>query len=309
MTQPNFITDKVELTPVYGKFVISPLPSGFGHTLGNALRRTLLSSIKGCAVTYVKINDIVHPFTTIKGVKESALDIILNLKLLRLKTTAVEPCTVTFSTKGVGKVIGGDFKSGEVEVVNENHYIAELTLPKAKLDITLTVEQGKGYSPSEEKEKKEFGTLAVDSIFSPVVKVNYSVAGARVGRKTNFDKLMLEIFTDGTVSPEESLKTSARIMADYFNYILSGHDVKKTEEEKTEAGYEITKDLDKKVYQTIIDELDLPTRVINALLREKIETVEDLMKRGKNGLVGMKGLGEKSLDLIQKELEKLGVGF
>lgn len=309
MTEPNFITEKLEVTTSYGKFIISPLPAGFGHTLGNALRRTLLSSIKGAAITYVKINDAVHPFTTIRDIKESVLDIILNLKLLRFKTVGEGPYEISFSAKGIKRVVGGDFKSAEVEVVNKGHYIAELTSSKAKLDISLIVAQGKGYSPSEEKEKKEFGVLAIDSIFSPVMKVNYAVTGTRVGRKTNFDKLTLEIFTDGTVAPEEALKESGRIMTDYFNYLLSGKDAAATEEEKTKADLAISQKIDKKVYQTIIDELDLPTRVINALLREKIETVEDLIKRGKNGLVGLKGLGEKSLDLIQKELEKLNISF
>ena len=211
--------------------------------------------------------------------------------------------------KGIQKIIGGHFKSGDVEIVNKDLYIAEITVPKGKLDIQLVVEKGSGYSSSEEKEKKEFGMIAVDSIFSPVVKVNYSVEGARVGRKTNFDKLMLQIFTDKSVSPHDALMQSSQLMSEYFSYILSGKDVKKNENDEDKSDGNLLYKVDKKVYQTIIDELDLPTRVINALLREKIETVEDLIKKGKDELVGLKGLGEKSLDLIHKELEKLGIDF
>lgn len=309
MPQPNFITEIVNEQSGSGLFVISPLPSGFGHTIGNALRRTLLSSISGAAVTYVKINDVMHPFSTIKGVKESVLDIILNIKLLRFKVVGDGPFEISFSAKGIQKITGAHFKSGDVEIVNKDHYIAEITIPKGKLDIQLIVEKGVGYSPSEEKEKKEFGMIAIDSIFSPVVKVNYAVEGARVGRKTNFDKLNIQIFTDTSVSPEETLRQSAHIISKYFSYILSGEDNKKTEDQANDSGMDSSQKIDKKVYQTIIDELDLPTRVINALLREKIETVADLIKKGKNDLVGLKGLGEKSLDLIHKELEKLGIDF
>lgn len=309
MFKPSFITEKVNSTSSYSKFIISPLPAGFGHTLGNSLRRTLLSSIQGAAVTYIKINDIVHPFSTIKGVKESILDIILNIKLLRFKVIGEGPFEINFTAKGIGIITGNDFKSGEVEVVNKNQPIAEITSEKTKLEISLIIEKGQGYSPSEEKEKKEFGKLAVDSVFSPVNRVNYLVESTRIGRKTNYDKLILEISTDGTISPEESLRKGTLILADYFNYILSGNDVLKTEEKETEGSEDPTKKIDKKVYQTIIDELDLPTRVINALLREKIETIADLVERGKNDLVGLKGVGEKSLELIQKELEKLGIPF
>lgn len=309
MSQPNFITEIVDEQSGSGSFVISPLPAGFGHTIGNALRRTLLSSISGVAVTYVKINEAMHPFSTIKGVKESVLDIILNIKLLRFKVVGDGPFEIPLSAKGIQKITGANFKSGDVEVVNKEHYIAEITIPKGKLDIQLIVEKGVGYSPSEEKEKKEFGMIAIDSIFSPVVKVNYSVEGARVGRKTNFDKLNIQIFTDTSISPKETLRQSAHIISKYFSYILSGEDSKKKEGEESDSGIVSSQKIDKKVYQTIIDELDLPTRVINALLREKIETVEDLVKRGKGDLVGLKGLGEKSLDLIHKELNKLGIDF
>lgn len=305
----DFVTETVNESGFYAKFIFHPLPAGFGHTLGNALRRTLLSSMEGAAVTYIKINDVVHPFTTITGIRESVLDLILNIKLLRFKYTGQGPFELTLNAKGVGKIKGGDFKGGDIQVVNKDQHIGELTAPKAKLDITLTVERGVGFSPSEEKEKKEFGQLAIDSVFSPVKKVNYTVEGARVGRKTNYDKLILEVWTDGSIKPTEALKQTTKLLADYFNYILSGRDTKKDDDESAEANAISLIKADRKVYQTIIDELDLPTRVINALLREGIETVEDLVKRGKDDLVNLKGVGKKSLDLIEKELNKLSVPF
>lgn len=309
MTKPNFSTEKIDSTESYGKFVLSPLPAGFGHTIGIALRRALLSSIKGAAVTNVKINGVTHAFSTISGVKETALEIILNLKLLRFKVVGEGPFTLSLSEKGIGVITGADFKGGNVDVINKDQYITEVTSPKAKLDIELVVEEGMGFSSADEKEKRDFGTIAVDSAFSPVRKVNYTIEGARVGRKSDFDKLVLEIWTDGTINPADALKETAQIVSQFFGHIFSGRDIKDTEGEEAAAEAHYSKEVDKKVYQTIIDELDLPTRVINALLREKIETVEDLLKRGKEDLVGLKGVGRKSVDLIEKELEKLGIPF
>lgn len=308
MLKPSFFTNK-EIDGSYGKFEITPLPDGFGHSLGNAFRRVLLSSIEGAAITHVTINKEVHTFSTIDGVKESVLDIILNLKGLRFKTTGEGPFTMKLSKKGKGKVTGADFEGGDIEVVNSDEYIAEITTASAKLDIEITVQRGYGFSPSEEKEGTSFGTLAVDSVFSPVKKVMYKVERDRVGRKSNFDKLILEIWTDGSIDPEEGLKQSAETLRDYFGYVLSGDDKPKTKEETAEETAAEAADVDPKVYEIIIDELDLPTRVINALLREKIETVGDLVERGEDTLNNLKGVGRKSISLIEVELQKLGVDF
>lgn len=309
MLKPNFITEKVQLSSSYGKFVISPLPAGFGHTLGNALRRVLLSSISGLAATYVKINNVIHPFSTIKGVRDSVLDIILNIKLLRFKAVGEGPFEMNLSVSGKKKILGGDFKGGNIEVVNKNQYLTEIVDDKTKLEINLIVEKGFGYSPSEEKEKKGFGVLSLDSVFSPVTKVNYFVERTRVGRKTNFDKLTLELWTDQSISPKDALRQATTLLGEYFNYLLSGKDEKKVVQEPVTSQVDVSKEVDKKIYQTIIDELDLPTRVVNALLREKIETVEDLVKAGRENIVNLKGVGKKSIELIQKELKKLGVPF
>lgn len=305
MINPNFFTQKVEDTQNYGKFILEPLPLSFGQSLGHALRRTLLSSLTGTAITGVKIEGVPHLFSTIKGVKESALEIVLNLKQLRFKANGEGPYKIHLSAKGPGKIYGKDIE-GEVDVVNGDLYIAEITDNKGRLEIEAVAEVGTGYLPAEEREKREFGFIPVDAFFSPVKKVNFSVEEARVGRKTNFDRLIIEIWTDGSIRPSEGLRQSAITLADFFAYILSGKDVPKIKEEKeeVEVGQEV---IDKKLYEIIIDELNLPSRVINALLRENIETVADLVKAGKERLTNMKGVGKKSIELIDVELKKMGI--
>lgn len=307
MLVPDFVTKTFDETGDYAKFVFTPLPAGFGNSMGNALRRVMLSALEGAAITYVKINDVVHPFSTIEGVKESGLDMILNLKELRFRASGKGPFTLSLSKKGVGMVTGADFK-GDVEVVNADQHIAEISSPKAQLNIEIIVEVGIGYSPSEEKEKAAFGTLAMDTVFSPVKKATFKVEDERVGRKTNFDKLTLEVWTDGSISPQEALTQSSHILGSFFNYAMSGEDAE-GRAVKSASGATATGagQVDPHVYEIIIDELDLPTRVINALLREKIETVGDLAERGQEALVSLKGVGRKSISLIEKEIEKLGV--
>ncbi len=305
MMDPKFTTTKVVSDDMYGKFELSPLPYGFGHSLGNALRRVLLSSMEGAAVTYANVNSAPHAFDTVKGMKESVLEVLMNLKTLRFTMSSKSPVTLELHAKGVGKVYAKDLR-GNATVINGDTLLAELTESSSKLDLTIVVETGLGYSPSEDKEQKELGNLAMDSVFSPVSKVNFKVEGARVGRMSNYDKLNLEIWTDGSLSAEEALQKSSKILSDYYGHILS------TKEEDMSEGTDQSTaavKVDEKVYETIIDELDLPTRVINALLREGIETVGDLVQQGKETLVDLKGVGRKSLDLIEVELKKLGVSF
>ncbi len=304
MMVPNFFTQKIEQDASYGKFILEPLPLSFGQSLGHSLRRTLLSSLTGAAVTNVKIEGASHLFTTLKGVKESVLEIVLNLKQLKFNVSEGGPYKVFLKTKGTGKIYAKDIE-GEVKPVNTGAYIAEITDDKGKLEIEAIVEIGTGYSQVEEREKKEFGFIPVDSFFSPVRKVNFKVEEARVGRKTNFDRLILEIWTDGSIKPEEALKQSAMLMTDFFAHILSGKDTpQKPEERIEEANKEM---IDKKLFEIIIDELNLPSRVINALLREHIETVADLVKVGKEKLTDMKGVGKKSIELMDEELKKRGI--
>ncbi|MFH1827038.1 MAG: DNA-directed RNA polymerase subunit alpha [bacterium] len=304
MQDPKFYTKKLESTQTYGKFVIEPLPLSFGDSIGNALRRTLLSSLQGAVITQVKINGVPHMFSTIKGVKESALELILNLQQLRFEVPREGSFNVKLEVKGEKKVTGKDV-SGDVSAINKDQYIASITDSKAKLEIDAIVQTGIGTLGRDEIEEKKTGYISLDSFFSPVKKVNFKVEGARVGRKTNFDRLILEIWSDGTINSEDALKKATEIIANHFNHILSGKDKPQTKEDE-----KVTKEAvvnNQKLKDIIIDELDLPSRVINALLRENIETIEDLVKVGKEKLIEVKGLGKKSFNLIVEELKKMGI--
>ena len=307
MIQPSFYTKQTVLEE--GKkslFVFEPLTQSFGHTMGNSYRRTLLSAIPGAAITAVKIAGVNHLFTTINGVKESVLDLVMNLKLVRFKTPQEEgKFKMSLVAKGAGKVFAKDFE-GEVEVVNGDLYIGEITTDKAKLDIEVIVEVGYGFSPTEEREETETDFIAIDTSFSPITHVNFSVTEARVGRKSNFEKVMLEVTTDGSITPEAAVRQVSEILSSRFAHVLSGKDVPPAEVDESSTQKALTES-GSKALETIIDELNLPSRVINALLREKIETVSDLVKRGKADLVGLKGVGRKSIDLIEEELKKMGV--
>ncbi len=305
MLTPQFTTQVAEDRADYGKFILEPLPVGLGNSLGNALRRTLLSSIKGIAVTYIKVDNASHLFTTIKGVKESVLEIALNVKKLRFQATGEGPFRLTLTAKKPGKLYGRDVE-GEAKVVSEDLYIAEITDDRGKLELEAIAEVGVGYSPAEDREKREFGFIPVDAFFSPVKRVNFKVEEARVGRKSNLDRLILEIWTDGSIKPVDALRDSSNTLASYVSYILSGKDVPQQEVTKSESQKE-QEAIDKKLYEIIIDELNLPSRVINALLRENIETVADLVKVGREKLTNMKGVGKKSIELIEVELNKMGI--
>jgi DNA-directed RNA polymerase subunit alpha len=305
MTNPGFYTKQIEGTEIYGKFVMEPLPLSFGDSMGNALRRTLLSSLQGNVITQVKINGVPHMFSTIKGVKESALEIIMNLQLLRFSLPREGSYKIKLEMKGPKKIFGKDVKS-EVEVINKDQYIANITDSKTKLDIDAIVQTGTGSLSRDEIEKQDSSYITLDSFFSPVKKVNYKVEGARVGRKTNYDRLILEIWTDGSITPQDALKNSSSILMKHFEHILSGKDKPEVKDESQEKK-DSTSELNQKLKDVIIDELDLPSRVINALLRENIETIADLIKVGKEKLIDVKGLGKKSYSLIVEELKKMGV--
>lgn len=305
MLKPNFFTKKTE-EGNYGRFIFEPLPLSFGQSLGNALRRTILSSLKGAAVTQVKIEGVPHLFSTIKGVKESVLEIVMNIKQMKFKVSGDQKkFKIYLETKGEKKVYAKDFE-GEIRPINEDLYIAEINDEKTKLAIEAIVEVGYGYVMAEEREEKESGFIAVDAFFSPIRRVNTKVEEARVGRKANFERLILEIWTDGSINPTDALRQASELLAEYFSYILSGKDDSSSKEEEKEQKLK-KENIDKKLYEIIIDELNLPSRVINALLREKIETVADLIKVGREKLIKMKGVGKKSIELIDEELKKMNV--
>ncbi len=304
MLNPIFFTQKTE-EGNYGKFVIEPLPQGFGQSMGHALRRTLLSSLKGVAVTNIRFNDSPHLFSVIPGVKESVLEMMLNLKQLKFDVKKGGPYKVSFEGKGAKKILAKDIE-GEIKPVNKDLYIAEMTDDKAKLSFEVIVETGVGYSTVEDREEKKTGYIPVDAFFSPIKKVNVKVEEARVGRKGNSDRLIIEVETNGSIKPVDAIKEAAELLTEYFSYLLSGKDAPELKKQ-TSAADEKRDAIDKKLFEIIIDELNLPSRVINALLREKIETVADLVKTGKDKLTGMKGVGKKSIELIEEELKKMEI--
>lgn len=306
MIQPNFFTALKEETPNYGKFVMEPLPLSFGNSLGNALRRTLLSSLTGASITQVRINNAPHLFSTIKGVKESAIEIVLNMKQLRFETPASGRFRIRLEVKGTGTITAKDIE-GEAKVVNEDVYLAQITDDKGKIDIDAIVETGIGTIAEDEVEKESSDFIALDAFFSPVKKVNFKIEEARVGRKSNFDRLILELWTDGSVTPGEALKQASEILSTHFAHVMSGRDNPALKEKDQSLSDDGEKVVDQKLKDIIIDELNLPSRVINALLRENVETVADLVRIGKDKLIGVKGLGKKSFVLIEEELKKMGI--
>lgn len=284
----------------YGKFVISPLAPGFGHTLGNSLRRVLLTSIEGAAVTEVKIKGVRHQFSTIPGVSEDVVEIILNIKRIRLKLEGEEPVKINLSAKGPGEVKAGEIKvPPRVKIVNKELVLATLADKKTKLEIEMKVEKGFGYVPCEERKREKIGIIPIDSVFTPITRVNYKVEETRVGRVTNLDKLILEVWTDGTIDPFEAVKEAAKILVSYFHQI---YEPKPSIQKKG-----VIPSLSEEVLKTTVEELELPTRVTNALMREKIETVGQLLSLPREKLLKIKNLGSKSVSLIEKKLKKSGV--
>lgn len=305
MIEPIFYTKVEEQSDTFARFIFTPLHPSFGHSMGNAFRRTLLASLKGAAIGQVRVEGVPHLFSTIKGVKESVLDLVLNLKQLRFDTDRENTHTIKLVAKGQKKLYGKDIE-GEVAVINKDLYIGELTDDKSKIEIEAVVETGYGYVSAEEKTNTQSGFIAIDSSFSPVKQVNFKVEDERVGRKSNYDRLILEVTTDGSISPKDAVAEAAKIIATTFEHVFSGKDV--PVERSQQAADQAKQDEAKsKLEDIIIDELNLPSRVINALLRENIETVADLLKRGRDELAGLKGVGRKSIDLIDEEFKKMGI--
>lgn len=287
-----------------GVVILEPLEGGFGHTLGNALRRTMLSSLQGAAITSVKISGVQHQFSTIPGVIEDVIQIILNLKKVRVKLYSDKQIHIKISKSGAGEVKAGDIDTmGGGEVVNKDAHVATLTDAKAKLDIEMTVEAGVGYISSEERKMSEIGVLPVDAIFSPVIAVNYTVDQTRVGRKTDFDKLTLQVTTDGTLSPLEAVQKSAQILLKQFQQIYEPVETESTEQ--TAAPSFITDD----VLKASVEELDLPVRITNALKAIEVDTIGKLTTVSPSQLMKAKNLGAKSLNLISEKLAERGLAL
>ena len=307
----NMVTPKVEREAEarnYGKFVIGPLERGYGVTIGNALRRVLLSSLEGAAVTSIRMVDVLHEFSDIPGVKEDVIQVMLQVKKLRLLMHDVDMSRIYLDVHGEGEVTAADIQvPAEVEIVNPELYLFAVDDPKTRLEIEFTVERGRGYlSANERNGELPIGELPVDAIFSPVKRVNWSVGSARVGQSTNYDKLVLEIWTDGTVSPEQALAEASKIMIDHLLYIsgISEESLMIAQVEEQESS-RITSE----VAETPIENLDLSVRVFNSLKRTGITTVGDvieLLDKGDEAVMSIRNFGDKSLTELNEKMQEKG---
>lgn len=287
----------------FARFVIEPLESGFGHTLGNSLRRVLLTSLEGSAIMSIKIEGVAHQFSTIEGVSEDVIEIILNLKKVRVKVFSERSIKLRLQVSGKREVTAKDIEVlGDGEIANKDQHIASLSGPKAKLNIEMEASKGKGYSKAEERNKNEIGIIPIDALFSPIISVNYHVEPTRVGRKTDFDKLVIEVTTDGTIRPQEALEQAGKILSEMFKQI---YEPAAAEEEITESENLISDE----VLKMSVEELDLPVRITNALRVIDINTVEDLINVPKQHLLKAKNLGAKSLSLISEKLTERGLSL
>ncbi|EKD95726.1 MAG: DNA-directed RNA polymerase subunit alpha [uncultured bacterium] len=303
MINNNFKVKKDKEEKNYARFVIEPLDQGYGHTLGNSLRRVLLSGLEGGAITSVRIEGVKHQFSTLEGVKEDIAELILNLKKIRLKIFEGESHTLQLSAKGAKVVTAKDLEipSG-VEIVNPDLYLATVS-DKAKLDIELTAEKGFGYMLADEKKTNTIGVIPVDASFSPIVRVNYNVEATRVGRMTNLDRLVIEIWTDGTIDSEVALKEAAKNLVGYF---LQIHEPKAVAEDTAVA---VTPQISDEILKMTIEELDLPTRITNSLRNGGIETIGQLLGTDRKELLKIKNLGGKSLIAVEEKLREKGVAL
>ena len=307
----NMVMPKIEREAEarnYGKFVISPLERGYGVTLGNALRRILLSSLDGAAVTSIRIADVLHEFSDIPGVREDVIQVTLQIKQLRIKLDGVDSTRMHLEVRGEGTVTAADIVAPpEVEIVNPELYLFTVDNPKTKLDLEFTVERGRGYSPANERSgHMPIGKLPVDAIFSPVKRVNWEVSAARVGQSTNYDRLILEIWTDGTIAPERALSTSAKLIIDHLRFIagVSEESLAVTVEREV-SGSRLTSEM----AETPVEALDLSVRVFNSLKRTGITTVGDvldLLEKGESAVMSIRNFGEKSLDELRQKMQEKG---
>jgi DNA-directed RNA polymerase subunit alpha len=304
----NLVLPKIECDASsrnYGRFTIGPLESGYGITLGNALRRVLLSSLPGAAVTSIRISGVHHEFSAISHVKEDTTALILNLKQLRLKLQGDESVRLRVEVKGEGEITAGDIVCpSQVEIVNPDLYLLTGDSGEAELDMELVVERGKGYSPAEERGKLPIGEIPVDAVFSPIRKANFVVERARVGQMTNFDRLILEIWTDGTIEPEEALSSAAQILVDHLSLLVSVGEMPPEEEEEAEEGL-----IPIRIYETPIEELELSVRAYNCLKRAGITKVGEILEKmteGDDEILAIRNFGKKSLAELKERMRAKG---
>ncbi|VLG94525.1 DNA-directed RNA polymerase subunit alpha [Streptococcus pneumoniae] len=303
--KPNIT--KIDENKDYGKFVIEPLERGYGTTLGNSLRRVLLASLPGAAVTSINIDGVLHEFDTVPGVREDVMQIILNIKGIAVKSYVEDEKVIELDVEGPAEVTAGDILTdSDIEIVNPDHYLFTIG-EGSSLKATMTVNSGRGYVPADENKKDNapVGTLAVDSIYTPVTKVNYQVEPARVGSNDGFDKLTLEILTNGTIIPEDALGLSARILTEHLDLFTNLTEIAKSTEVMKEADTES----DDRILDRTIEELDLSVRSYNCLKRAGINTVHDLTEKSEAEMMKVRNLGRKSLEEVKLKLIDLGLGL
>jgi len=305
------VTPKVEREAEarnYGKFVISPLERGFGDTLGNALRRVLLSSLDGASISSMRISDVMHEFSDIPGVREDVIQVTLQVKQIRMILHEGDTAHLHLDVRGAGEVTAADIQApAEVEIVNPDLYLFTVDDAKTKLDIDFTVDRGRGYSPAGDRSGKlPIGELPVDAIYSPVKRVNFTVGQARVGQSTNYDRLVLEIWTDGTIAPEKTLGTASKVIIDHLRFISGiSEETLMMGVEKETTGSHLTSE----AAETPIENLDLSVRVFNSLKRTGITNVGDvleLLEKGEEAVMSIRNFGEKSLDELRDKMHEKG---
>lgn len=304
--KPRIETEELTEDGKYGKFVVEPLERGFGNTLGNSLRRVLLSSLEGCAVTSIKIDGVLHEFSTIPGVKEDVTEIVLNMKSLVAKLHETSPKVIEIAAEGPCEVKAADIKcDDEVEILNPELHIATLG-EGAKLNMEITVDKGRGYIPSERNKQlggnNVIGVLPIDSIYTPVLKVNYTVDNTRVGQITDYDKLTLDVWTNGVINAQEAVSLAAKVLTEHLNLFVNLSDKASSAEvmvEKDDKGKE-------KILEMTIEDLDLSVRSFNCLKRAGINTVEDLINKSEEDMMKVRNLGRKSLEEVVQKLNSLG---
>jgi DNA-directed RNA polymerase subunit alpha len=301
--------EKETVTLFYGKFTAEPFERGFGITIGNSLRRILLSSLQGAAITSIKIDGVLHEFSTITGVKEDVTEIILNLKEVRLKLHTEGPKVIRVKTEGPKVLKAGDIQTGDaVEILNPDHYIATLSRD-SKLSMEMTVKMGRGYVPAErnKEEDQPIGTIPMDSIFSPIKKVNYTITNARVGQITDYDKLNLEVWTDGSINPEEAVAHAAKILKDQLSIFITFEEEVEDEEEIVPEHTDNEK-LNENLFRSV-DELELSVRSANCLKHANIRLIGDLVQKTEAEILATKNFGRKSLNEIKEILSEMGLGL
>ncbi len=310
MAISNLILPKIESTAMskeYGRFILGPLQRGYGTTLGNSLRRVLLSSLPGAAVTSIRVTDVSHEFSAIEYVREDMMQLILHIKQIRLKLYETDTARLRLEVHGAGTVTAADIQvPPEVEIENPDLYLFTVDSDDAFLEIEMTAETGRGYSPAEERGRLPIGELPVDAIFSPIRRVGYEVEKTRVGQNADFDRVIMQIWTDGTIKPEEALAQSAQIMIQYLRPIagVSEETFLPVEEEEEEEGT-----IPNEIYDTPIEQLDLSVRVFNSLKRTgitKVGEMLDMLERGEETMLAIRNFGEKSLDELKTQLRVKG---